>query len=82
MTKCETRARSDEKHSEEHQLPEYLRPPAAAEYTGVSVSTLAKLRMRSKRKFGPQYSKMNGCVIYRRVDLDDWIEQNTVCLEA
>lgn len=62
--------------------PEYLRPCAASHYTGVSESTLAKLRMRNKRAEGPRFAKMNGCVIYRRVDLDDWIESHAVALDS
>lgn len=64
------------------QLVEYMRPAEAATYTGVSESTLAKLRMRSKRKFGPKFAKMNGCVIYRRTDLDEWIANNTIEVET
>ena len=53
---------------------EYFRPSEAARYVGVSESTLAKLRMQGKRADGPKFAKINGCVIYRRTDLDAWID--------
>lgn len=55
-----------------------MRPSEAASYTGLSESTLAKLRMRHKRDDGPRYIKISGCVIYRRSDLDDWMDQHIV----
>jgi len=60
---------------------EYLRPSEAAKYLGVSESTLAKLRMRQKRKDGPRFAKQGGCVFYRRADLDAWIERNLISVE-
>jgi predicted DNA-binding transcriptional regulator AlpA len=51
----------------------YLRPIEAAEYCGLSQSTLAKMRMRHSRANGPKFGRLGGCVIYRRSDLDDWI---------
>lgn len=59
-------------------FPLNMRPNEAARYTGISESTLATLRMRHKRAAGPRFVKLSGCVIYRRVDLDDWISQNVV----
>ncbi len=59
-------------------FPEYMRPHDAARYTGISGSTLAKLRMRANRANGPRFVKLSGCVIYRRSDLDDWIKENVV----
>jgi len=50
---------------------EVLRTPAAADYIGLSQSTLAKLRMRGD---GPVYSKAGPrVVIYAKDDLDAWI---------
>ena len=63
----------------ENVIPENLRPPQAAQYTGLSESTLAKLRMRHKRAEGPRYIKISGCIIYRRSDLDDWMDSHMVC---
>ena len=60
-------------------IPENLRPPQAALYTGLSESTLAKLRMRHKRAEGPRYIKISGCVVYRRSDLDEWMDSHIVC---
>ena len=57
---------------------ENMRPPEAACYLGLSESLLAKLRMRDKRTIGPKFIKVSGCIIYRRADLDDWLEQNSV----
>lgn len=52
---------------------EHLRPSEAADYTSLSLSTLAKLRMARNRAKGPRYLKIAGCVVYRRSDLDDWM---------
>ena len=57
-------------------FPVNMRSNEAARYTGVSKSTLAKLRMRHKRTAGPRFIKLSGCVVYRRSDLDAWMEQN------
>jgi len=57
---------------------ENLRPAQAAHYTGLSDSTLAKLRMRHNRADGPKYLKISGCVVYRRSDLDSWMNQHVV----
>jgi len=55
-----------------------LRPVDAAAYTGLSESTLAKLRMRHNRSKGPNFLKISACVIYRRTDLDAWMDQHVV----
>ena len=55
-----------------------MRPNEAARYTSISESTLAKLRMRHKRANGPKFIKLSGCIIYRRSDLDAWMEQHVV----
>ncbi len=59
-------------------LAENMRPPAAAEYLGVSESQLAKLRMLSNRDRGPPFSKVGGVIIYTRTNLDEWIRANAV----
>lgn len=51
-----------------------LRPSQAAAYLGISVSKLAKLRMRHSPEAGPRFAKVAGCVLYRRADLDAWLE--------
>lgn len=56
----------------------YMRPPAAALYTGLSESTLAKQRMLSEAKSGPKFLKISGCVVYRRADLDEWMNEHAV----
>jgi predicted DNA-binding transcriptional regulator AlpA len=55
-----------------------MRPTEAALYTGLSESTLAKLRMRHKRGEGPRYIKISGCIIYRRSDLDAWMNKHII----
>ena len=55
-----------------------MRQAEAARYTGLSESTLAKLRMQHKRADGPPYLKISGCVIYRRSDLDAWMNQHKI----
>ncbi len=50
-----------------------LRPPEAARYLGLSVSTLAKMRLRGD---GPTYSKAGPrAVIYDIVDLENWVSE-------
>lgn len=63
---------------EESVLPVNMRPTEAAQYTGISESTLAKLRMLHNRANGPKFVKLSGCIVYRRADLDQWLEQNAV----
>lgn len=49
-----------------------LRAPAAAEYLGLSTSTLAKMRLRGD---GPVYMKAGRrVVLYDADDLDAWLE--------
>jgi len=48
-----------------------FRPSQAAFYLGLSVSTLAKMRMRGD---GPPYVKIGSrAIAYDRSDLEDWI---------
>ncbi len=66
-----------------HQSPKpNLRPTEAADYTGVSLSHLAKLRMEINRGKGPAFAKVAGCVVYRRADLDQWLSDNLVSAAA
>lgn len=48
-----------------------LKTPDAAEYLGVSVSTLEKLRVKGG---GPEYLKLGRGVVYDTRDLDKWLE--------
>jgi len=49
-----------------------LRAPAAAEYLGLSTSTLAKMRLRGD---GPVYMKVGRrVVLYDQSDLDAWLD--------
>ena len=43
----------------------------AADWTGLSTSTLAKLRLTGN---GPTYAKLGRRVVYRIDDLEEWIE--------
>ncbi len=48
-----------------------LRPPAAADFLGLSASTLAKMRLRGD---GPIYSKAGPrVVVYDLADLESWL---------
>ncbi|MDF0603991.1 helix-turn-helix domain-containing protein [Psychromarinibacter sp. C21-152] len=58
--------------------PDNMRPGIAAKYLGVSDSKLAKLRMEPNRHLGPRFIKAAGCIVYRRSDLDDWLESHLV----
>lgn len=51
----------------------YLRVAAAARYLAVSVSTLNKLRCSGG---GPPYYRIGRAVLYRRADLDSWVERS------
>lgn len=59
-------------------VAENMRPAQAARYTGLSESTLAKLRMRHNLSSGPSFLKVSGCVVYRRRDLDKWMDSHAV----
>ena len=49
-----------------------LRTPQAAEYVGLSASTLEKFRLKGK---GPAYQKAGPkIVVYRPEDLDAWLD--------
>lgn len=58
--------------------PDNMRPPKAARFLGISVSKLAKLRMRPNRGRGPRYAKLSGVVIYRREDLEAWLAAHMI----
>ena len=45
---------------------------AAAEYVGVTDSTMAKWRMSGR---GPKFIKAGSRVIYDRADLDEWLNR-------
>jgi predicted DNA-binding transcriptional regulator AlpA len=48
-----------------------LNAQKAADWTGLSTSTLAKLRLTGN---GPTFSKLGRRVVYRVCDLEAWIE--------
>ena len=51
----------------------FLRPIQVADYTGLSTSTLAKMRLRGD---GPPYSKAGPrAVVYDIADVDTWLEE-------
>jgi predicted DNA-binding transcriptional regulator AlpA len=56
-------------HSTEHHRK--LNSPKAAEYLGISVSTLSKRRVDGD---GPKYRKLGRRVVYDTRDLDDWLD--------
>ena len=50
-----------------------LRAPGAADYLGLSASTLAKMRLRGD---GPPYAKAGPrIVVYDAADLDSWLAE-------
>ncbi len=52
-------------------IKQKMRAPHAAQYLGLSVSTLAKMRLRGD---GPAYSKAGPrIVIYDKADLEEWL---------
>jgi len=54
--------------------PAKLRVPQAAEYIGLSQSTLAKMRLRGD---GPPYLKLGGkIVVYDIQDIETWLLAN------
>ena len=54
--------------------PSVLDAVAAARYMGLSASTLAKMRLSGN---SPAFLKLGRRVLYRRVDLDAWLESRT-----
>ncbi len=55
------------------QNPLVLNAGETAKRLGLSISTLAKMRLYGT---GPVYSKLGRRVVYRLEDLERWIEQN------
>jgi predicted DNA-binding transcriptional regulator AlpA len=53
--------------------PAVLKTDEAAAYCGSSASTLEKLRVYGG---GPTFSKLGRRVVYRKIDLDNWLETN------
>ena len=51
-------------------LKRYLRTPEAADYIGLTKSTLEKLRLTG---VGPVFSSLGRIVVYDRGDLDAWV---------
>lgn len=52
-----------------------LRVLKAAEYVGLSKSTLDKLRCYGT---GPRYIKLGRAVVYSTADLDDWVAEHRI----
>lgn len=52
--------------------PRYLDTVQAADYLGLSPSTLSRMRVTGG---GPRYSKAGRRVIYDLRDLDSWVEE-------
>lgn len=53
--------------------PENMKPREAALYLNLSESYLAKTRMVSDPRAGPPFARVGKAIIYRRVDLDEWL---------
>ena len=56
-------------------MRELLRTEAAVEYTGFSRRTLHRWRVE-----GLPYHMVRGSVVYRRSDIDCWIDQHRVAV--
>ncbi|WP_420730542.1 helix-turn-helix transcriptional regulator [Hwanghaeella sp. 1Z406] len=52
---------------------QWIRTIKAAEYVGLSRSTLEKLRVYGG---GPAYSALGRAIVYRVQDLDSWVSAN------
>ena len=51
----------------------FMRPPQAARYIGLAISTLAKMRLRGD---GPVFVKAGPkLVLYCKADIDAWIDE-------
>jgi hypothetical protein len=63
---------------------ELLRSTAAARYLGGRGTPIAETTMRQwrYRGYGPPYSHVGKFVVYRRSDLDAWLEANRIDPEA
>ena len=55
-------------------LPKVVSAEVAARFVGLSESTLAKLRLNGN---GPVYCKLGRRVVYRPVDLEQWLQSRT-----
>jgi hypothetical protein len=55
-------------------VPKVVTAKIAARFVGLSESTLAKLRLNGN---GPIYCKLGRRVVYRTVDLEDWLQSRT-----
>ncbi len=53
-----------------------LNAMAAARYLGLSTSTLAKMRLSGNT---PAFLKLGRRVLYRRIDLEAWLESRLAC---
>ncbi len=57
---------------------QYLTAREAAQYTGISESYLAKLRMGTNPIVGPKYIKIGlRSIRYKLADLDDWMSSRS-----
>lgn len=54
---------------------QWLSAKEAAKYTGLGFSTLAKLRLKGG---GALFSKIGEKILYKRSDLDAWLESKRV----
>ena len=57
------------------QWREWLSSKEAADYTGLGFSTLAKLRLKGG---GSPYAKIGEKILYKKTDLDSWLESKRV----
>ena len=55
-------------------MPKVVSAQVASRFVGLSESTLAKLRLNGN---GPVYCKLGRRVVYRPVDLEQWLQSRT-----
>jgi hypothetical protein len=58
---------------------EWMRTAAAAEYLGLTPSSLKTLRARGR---GPRFRKLDKIVLYARRDLDEWAGRRSAVRET
>ena len=61
-----------------NETEKHFRASEAAAYLKISESQLSKLRMKQNRSRGPRFANLAGCIVYRRIDLDDWIKSKII----
>jgi len=59
-------------------IPNYLTRKAVSEYYPIPFSTLSKLAMSKNRHKGPAFLKRGSSVIYKREDIEAWLDSHRI----